>query len=426
MAKSKRERYQNELEKLENADIPEAEKELIRENAKAHDPKTVSVNNPHRENVSDSTLCQYVSTMRRMAERSDFDLTEPTADDVNRYMDKMLSGNLEGIKDDGLTPGTVSNHQGVARVFFEYHEQLGVNPDEIALLSANDNDAVDETDVFEKDDIQAIRQAATNPRDKALVDMLLYTGQRLSAILNLRLKDIDLEKGVFYLNEEAGDLKGASGKRSFYYSEKAVRDWYNNHPCKGNPDAHFITHRYDWQNKPYEVGERLDNSTVYRLLQRIGDRAGVDKPMNAHNFRHTFVTVCKRNYGLDNDEIKRILGHGEGSKIMEQVYTHLSDSDIIDNTERKMGLRDEDDEPDSPLTPEVCDVCGEVIEKENAKFCHNCGTAFTPDARKKQQQLQSDADEKREVAEEIDLLKAVDKIKRIQEENPQLLEELDL
>jgi integrase len=393
MAKSKRERYQNQLDKLDRADIPDTDKELIRENAFAHDPQKVSVTNPDRSTVSDSTLKQYVALMRQMAERADFWLHEATTEDVNRYMDGLLSGTLPGVKDEGLTAGTVNNHQGVARVFFEYHSHLDVDPGGIALISDNDKNAVDERDIFDKDDIHAIRTAATDPRDKALVDMLLYTGQRLSAILNLRLKDIDKDEGVFYLNEDAGDLKGASGKRSLFYAENAVRDWYNNHPLTEDgdatdPEAHFITHKYDWENKPYEPGERLDNSSIYRQLQRIGKRAGVDKPMNAHNFRHTFVTICKRNYGMDTDTIKSIIGHRPDSNIMETTYQHLTDDDIIDAAERDMGIQEE--EPDSPLTPETCDVCGEVIEKERAKFCPSCGTAFTPDAKEKQSELQQD------------------------------------
>ena len=197
-------------------------------------------------------------------------------------------------------------------------------------------------------------------------------------MLNLRLRDIDLDNAAFYLNEDAGDLKGANGKRPLLYAEKAVREWYNQHPC-ADPEAHFITHRYDWDNKPYSAGERLDGSTIYRQLQRIGERAGVEKPMNAHNFRHTFVTVCKRNYGMDNDTIKRLIGHRPDSNIMEATYSHLTDDDVIAAAEQSVGIRE--DEPESPLTPEICDICGEPVPTPNAKACPSCGTVFTPDAK---------------------------------------------
>lgn len=423
MTGSKRERYEAELRKLEKADIPESDKELIRENADAHDPQTASVTNPDRGTVSDSTLCHYVSFMRRMAELSDFKLSGATAEDVNGYMDRLLSGGIEDVKDSGLTPGTVNNHQGVARVFFDYHDHLGVKKQDIALISDNDANGVDERDIFNKEEIQAIRNAASHARDKALVDMLLYTGQRLSAILNLRRKDIDLDDATFYLNEERGDLKGASGKRPLLYAEKAVRQWYNEHPCD-DPGAFFITHKYNWENKPYEPGQRLDNSSIYRQLQRIGDKAGVDKPMNAHNFRHTFVTVSKRDYEMDNDTIKRLIGHRPDSDIMETTYSHLTDDDVIAQARSDAGIEEKDEE--SPLTPDICENCGEPVPMENAKACPSCGIAFTPDARSAQDKIQADADEKRENTDDIDLLKAVDKIKRIQDENPELLEQLDL
>lgn len=386
MAKSKRERYNNEKSNIEESkQITNRDKNAIMEFLQAKDPEDMSV--PHSDTRADGTLAKYAFSTRRIAELSDFELVNCSPEELNQFFADMHSGDIEEVKDEGLTKGSINGYQSTMRKFYEYHEDIETEKGEIALYKKSSS-SVNETDIFDKEDIEAIRNAASHPRDSALVDLLLYTGQRLSAILGLRKEDIQLEEGTFTLNEDEGDLKGANGKRPLLYAEKSVREWYNAHPCKGEPEAHFITHKYDWENKPYEAGEKLHQSTVHKQLERIGESAGIEKPTNAHNFRHTFVTVCKRDYDMDNDTIKRLIGHDESSKIMEQVYAHLSDKDIINKAERATGITDK--EPESTFTPSVCDVCGEPITNERAKACANCGTVFTPDAKAVKDQIQDD------------------------------------
>jgi integrase/recombinase XerD len=393
MARSKRERYQSERRRIKQLSPEEGSTDgqvkRVLEFLSAMDPKSHAATDPEGGTKSESTIARYANLLYRIMELSDLDLTEASADKLNEFTDILRQGAPEGVKDDGLSPGSVKNYQSTLRRFYAFHGDLGVDKDDIVLLNP-DTKSVDERDLYDQEDIRAIRSAAKHPRDRALVDMLLYTGQRISALLNLRLKDINPDDGSFYLNEEAGELKGAAGKRPLLYAAGAVRDWYHDHPCS-DPDARFLTHKHEWTNASYGAGDRLDNSTIYRQLQRIGDRAGVDKPMNAHNFRHTFVTLCKRDYGLDNDTIKRLIGHKPGSRIMETTYAHLTDDDVIAAAERATDLRDE--EPDSPLTPEVCDICNRTIQQDNAKACPGCGTVFTPDARSVEQQLEEDVKE---------------------------------
>jgi integrase len=267
-----------------------------------------------------------------------------------------------------------------------YHDNLGVDHEEIHFAD-QDKSPVDERDMFSADEVQAIRDEAKRrgSRDACLVDLLLYTGQRRSAILNLRLRDVNVEEGTFYLNEDAGDLKGASGKRPLLGAQKSVRDWKRQHPTR-EPDDYLITHKHKQDNRDgVRAGDKLNPSTVYRQLQRIGHAVGVDKPVNAHNFRHYFVTVCKRDYGMDNDTIKHLIGHEPDSKVMERTYAHLTDEDYIKEAEVARGLREPEEE--NPQTPPVCDSCGEPLD-DDWKSCPYCGLTYSPDAHGVEDQVQ--------------------------------------
>lgn len=429
MAKSKRQRYEqirDEIErKVDGGEITELDMRKIFEFLDAKDSECGVVTDPNDSTKSDGTISRYAYSLKRIADIADFALTDCTADDINYFCDDMRHGRVDGVKDDGLTNGSVANYQKALRKFYEYHDDIEIAKDDIILYSSEQS-PVDERDIFTKEDIHAIREATDHPRDRALVDLLLYTGQRISAILNLRNKDMKPEDGVFYLNDDGHDQKGADGKRPLLYAEKAVRDWQRAHPCKDDPEAHFICQKSpNMGSNDYTVGERLDNSTIYTQLQKVGENADVDKPMNAHNFRHTFTTICKRNYEMDNDTIKMLLGHDLDSKVMESTYSHLTDQDAIDAAQRATGIKK--DEPKSPLTPDICENCGEPIPIDNAVSCPSCGIDFTPNSEAVKQKISEDiyqAKGEENTSQEEQAIDALRQLQQLDEDQLQVINQV--
>jgi hypothetical protein len=130
----------------------------------------------------------------------------------------------------------------------------------------------------------------------------------------------------------------------------------------------------------------LNDSQIGKRLNKIGREAGVDKPTNPHNFRHYFVTVCKRDYDLSDSEVKHLLGHRPDSDVMETTYAHLTDEEIAENVAVKADFKEPSQE-ESPLSPRTCPTCDEPL-RTNARACSVCGTTFTPDAKAAQDQIQ--------------------------------------
>jgi len=48
-----------------------------------------------------------------------------------------------------------------------------------------------------------------------------------------------------------------------------------------------------------------------------------DETLSTHRLRHTFVTRCQEN-GLNLSVIQKLVGHIDGSKITNNVYTDIS------------------------------------------------------------------------------------------------------
>lgn len=110
------------------------------------------------------------------------------------------------------------------------------------------------------------------------------------------------------------------------------------------------------------------------MLRLAAERSGVDKPVNPHNFRHYWTTIMKQDYGLNDEEIKYLMGHVRSGSGINSVYNHTTDSRLEENVDKK---RDEKREISKPLTPEECVECSEIL-KPHWKFCPICGTQYGP------------------------------------------------
>lgn len=378
---------------LECDDVTDPDKEAIAEFLDAIDPEQLTTNfvneDGETETKSTNTLRTYVYGLKRVAEASEKPLVEMSAEDVNELAGAIRSGRIDHdeFKDDGYSKAYIRPWQAALRGFYRYHEELGVDSNEIALFT-QDSTGVDERDMYTEEEVEALRDAVDNARDECMLELFLNTGQRIRAIQTLRIKDVNPEDGVtgtYYLNTEVEGLKGATQngtKRPVLGAKRAVHDWLEYHPKSDNPEAYLITPR---QDHPWATsGEQLTQSTIRKTLKKIADEAGVDKPPNPHNFRHYFVTMCKRHYDMDNETIKHLIGHGEGSQVMETTYQHLTDEDHIKDAEVSYGVRSEDES--SPFTPPVCPTCDTPLEA-NAKACSACGTVFAPSAKAAQDQI---------------------------------------
>ncbi|PSQ45861.1 integrase [Halobacteriales archaeon SW_7_68_16] len=326
-----------------------------------------------------TTLKNYLSALKKIAPH--VALTDTTVDELNELMQAAYDGELDNVKDDGLSKGSVRVYQNALRQFYYVFDDVGVDPENIKLFQP-EHEGVDPADMLKREEIQTIRDAATCSRNLALFDFLLYTGQRNTATRTLRIKDLDLEKERFRLNGEAAGLKNAekNGKwRDLLLSAASIKQYLNTeHPAPDDPDAYVFVARPSDRLDPHTM---LDPTTIGAIIGRMADRAAKEcpsiegKPTHPHALRHNFVTIALRR-GMDESAIKHQIGHASDSSVMESTYAHLKDSDHIRAARDAFDLKTEDHE--SELTPEVCPRCGENPPAD-ARLCPWCGLAFTPD-----------------------------------------------
>lgn len=379
MARTPAERKATQRERLESAveagDVSETDAEEIKELCRAYDENNVQVAKPARQRYrTDRTISGWYERLTTLARELDGQLTDATAGQINTFMQSY-------VDEKELAQNTVRSYQSVARRFFRYHDDMGVDAGEIAVY-AREGKRWDPEDVLTREEIDRLREAVTNPRDDLLFHLLLYTGQRSTAIRTLRVKDVRVdagETGRYRLNPEHGGLKRADKNgewRPLLAAEGSVRDWLGYHPDP-EPDHYLVTQRPS--SNHLDPTNPVSRETIRRVMKKLASEADIDKPTHPHMMRHNFVTICKRDYDMDNDTIKWLIGHAPDSKVMETTYAHLSDEDWIERAEVAAGHREESDEDKSTLTPPSCSNCGRALPAD-AKACAGCGIAITPDA----------------------------------------------
>jgi integrase/recombinase XerD len=326
----------------------------------------------------------YLRNLRTVATDGNLDLLNATAKEFNETIDQLHD-------ESSRSKTTLSSYQCAAAHFYRYHSSLGVDAEDIHVYNAPSKKKHDERDLFTEDEVDALRQACGETRwpvrNRALLELFIFTGQRIGALVTLRIKDVELNppgndnNSYIYLNddyvrENGGGLKGALArgrKRPMFGARKYVRDWLEYHPEGDDPEAWlFVGDPNHWKTDP---DDHLARPTAEQKLANIAEYAGVEKPSNPHAFRHYCATVLYRDYDLDFNTIRMLLGHRKGSNTLETTYSHLLDDDFIQKAEESLGYREETNR--TPFTPETCPTCGELL-KDGWRQCPNCQEVFGP------------------------------------------------
>lgn len=374
-------RYQNTLEKLrdESRDVCQADREAIEQFL--HESS----------DCEPGSLQQYCRILRLSAERADMPLVEMEHEDAKRLFHD-LRHNPEYGRGGTLSPSTVANYQTILQIFLlsrgeDWAEDI--EPDE-----ADEQETINPNQVLSQDDIAALVDAADRQRDIAMIEFLADTGARLSLMGSLRVKDVDLEgdRATYTPNDEAIGLKGAEIKPYPIIDAQASLRSYLNH-THPRPDRDDVALFHAFKNYDDNRGS-LSPSTVGGRLRDIAADAGVDKPCNPHNFRHSAVTRMYRE-GYDKSQIRHRVQWSLKTDMWDR-YVHLEAEQVNDDIFAAVGVIDE--EEGSTKQRKQCGNCREVVAA-HADYCSRCGTAVSVDARDIQREAEDDgidsmADEK--------------------------------
>lgn len=160
--------------------------------------------------------------------------------------------------------------------------------------------------------------AATELRDRAMLEFLYATGARISEMCGLDLSDLDLSARLVRLfgkgaKERIVPFGGEAARRLSEWLTAGGRTMLEPDPWKTarDRDAVFLT----------DTGRRMNRQKAWSVVREAGLRAGITADISPHVLRHSCATHMLE-HGADLRVVQEMLGHATISTT--QIYTRVS------------------------------------------------------------------------------------------------------
>ena len=163
---------------------------------------------------------------------------------------------------------------------------------------------------FSEVELDALRSACRTTKERALVEMLVSTGVRVSELASMQVQDINLDTLTVHV------IHGKGAKERITYTTAVSAKHLINYLRQRKEEGSALF--YNKNHMPLEV------DGIRFILNSIAKRAGVDN-VHPHRFRRTFATNLSKR-GMEIQEIQKLLGHANINTTM--VYVATDDSRV--------------------------------------------------------------------------------------------------
>ncbi|WP_298439014.1 site-specific tyrosine recombinase XerD [Geobacter sp.] len=149
-------------------------------------------------------------------------------------------------------------------------------------------------------------------RDRAMLELLYATGLRVSELVALKLRDVNLAAGYLMAFGKGGKERLVPmGESACGAVARYVGGMRPAMDRKGDNPYLFLT----------RLGDRMTRQAFWNIIKKRAREAGIRKPISPHTLRHSFATHLLEN-GADLRSVQTMLGHADLSTT--QIYTHVT------------------------------------------------------------------------------------------------------
>jgi len=272
--------------------------------------------------LSANSIAAYINDINKLMTYAEEDLKKLTPEKIKlNHLKKFV----EWINDKGVSPRTQARTISGIKSFYKYLLIEGkISSDPTSLLESPkigrklpDVLSIEEIDLM----IDTVELSKSEgQKNKAMLETLNSRGLPVSDLVNLIISNLYFDQGFI-------KVEGKSNKeRLVPVSEKAIEE-INNYMndyrktlkiSKDSEDILFLNRR----------GKKLSRVMIFTIIKNLASKAGFDKKISPHTFRHSFATHLIMG-GADLRAVQEMLGHE--SILTTEIYTHL-DRDYLKST----------------------------------------------------------------------------------------------
>ena len=252
----------------------------------------------YKKNVSDVTLNNLTIQLKKLDVFDEIKIKELKIHTIQKFFDDMNN-----------SYGTKSFVRSILNMIFDFAvKNEFIETNKIKFIELGKNEKVIQRKIFTREEIKTMfdNLDSSNRYIKKMTYgtlILIYTGLRVGELINLKTKDVDLEKNIISIVES----KTTAGIRKIPISDKIVNLFKNNID---------YSKEYFFFNKK---GNKYEYFNFKFQFEKMLDLLGLERH-TIHDTRHTFATLLN-NANANSTSIIKLIGHSDFSTT-ENIYTH--------------------------------------------------------------------------------------------------------
>ena len=260
-------------------------------------------------NYSKNTINTYLNALNHLNNEIKKDILKLTSKDIENFISELE-----------LESSSISNYLSAYKTFYNHYIKIG-------QISTNPIDKVDTPKlskhlptyltVEEVDKLLDIEiKDAFSARNKSILELLYATGLRISELINLEFKNIDLNDCIVRIMGKGSKERIVPiNDLAIKYLKIYVKDYrYKLVKTEQNNYVYLNNH-----------GKKMTRQGVFKMIKKRTLETGIKKDVSPHTLRHSIATHMLEN-GADLRIIQEFLGHE--SIGTTQIYTHLTNQKL--------------------------------------------------------------------------------------------------
>ena len=271
------------------------------------------------KNASENTIEAYVSDLQKLQNFAEQNLASVTPITISY---EHLQEFLYQVSKINYSERTQARWISSIRGFFSFLLEDELREDNPSALLETPKLGLYLPDTLSLEEIEKLISATEEntdlaKRNRCMIEVLYGCGLRVSELTELQISNINFKEN--YLK-----IQGKGDKVRFVpladYTADFIKNYINNIRSKQkiNPkhsDILFLNSR----------GTQISRQMVFLIIKEIVRKAGIQKNISPHTFRHSFATHLLQN-GADLRFIQEMLGHS--SITTTEIYTHLNTEEL--------------------------------------------------------------------------------------------------
>lgn len=273
------------------------------------------------KSFSDNTLDAYVRDIKKLESFATTDLGEisPQIISYENLQEFIYQLSKKKISERSQARGISS-----IKAFFKFLIEEEYREDNPASLLEGPKLGLYLPDTLSIDDIDRIienieKHTDIGKRNQCILEVLYGCGLRVSELVDLKISNINFKENFIIVEGKGEKTRLVPLAKS---TAECILDYIKNVRSVGKvnkkfEDILFLNTR----------GTNMSRVIVFIIIKELTQKAGINKSISPHTFRHSFATHLLQN-GADLRFIQEMLGHS--SITTTQVYTHLKTEELRD------------------------------------------------------------------------------------------------